>query len=294
MPKVSLSQSQAVGELAELLYDFLPGKPHPYANQDVSFLAAARASGLVWPGGSKLPAIHTVLLAAVENGVFSKFLIQIVRRALIYKGGVTREKIETVNSVVKKIGFRISELYDPDFLDSLPSEKRAIKKEEPAKAAPGSLKKKLYSLADMDSQARGYAFQEFLTEIFDAYGLKPRRPFRITGEEIDGSIDVDGEIYLVEAKWWSQPISEKEMLVFREKVESKSAWARGIIISYSGFSKDGIRAFATGRATNIIGISGQDLHFILENLLSLKDAILRKARRAAETGQFFVSVYELI
>jgi hypothetical protein len=53
-------------------------------------------------------------------------------------------------------------------------------------------------------------------------------------------------------------------------------------------------AFSKGKATNIIGVTGQDLFFILSGEISLQDAISLKARRAAETGEFYVSVFDLI
>jgi hypothetical protein len=76
-------------------------------------------------------------------------------------------------------------------------------------------------------------------------------------------------------------------------VESKSAWSRGLFVSDSGFSTDGLAAFARGRPTNIIGMTGQDIFFIVEGHLSLVEAINRKARRAAETGEFCISVFDL-
>jgi hypothetical protein len=48
------------------------------------------------------------------------------------------------------------------------------------------------------------------------------------------------------------------------------------------------------RQLNSIGMSGQDLHFILEGKMSLIDAIRAKLARAGEGRGFMVSVYELI
>jgi len=39
---LSLSESLAINEIARFLYDFLPGNPHPYANQGISFQGIAR------------------------------------------------------------------------------------------------------------------------------------------------------------------------------------------------------------------------------------------------------------
>jgi hypothetical protein len=41
-------------------------------------------------------------------------------------------------------------------------------------------------------------------------------------------------------------------------------------------------------------MTGQDLFFVLSGEIALQDTISLKARRAAETGEFYVSVYELI
>jgi hypothetical protein len=108
------------------------------------------------------------------------------------------------------------------------------------------------------------------------------------------ALSFGSDVYLVEAKWQTKLTSQDDLLIFREKVESKSAWTRGLFVSYSGFSEDGITAFARGRATNIIGMTGQDLHFILSGDISLPDSIARKTRCAAETGEFFKSVFDLL
>lgn len=52
---LSLKESQAVTELADKLYPFLPGKPHPYADQSLSFpgVAAKLRLAQYWPAGSK-------------------------------------------------------------------------------------------------------------------------------------------------------------------------------------------------------------------------------------------------
>jgi len=126
------------------------------------------------------------------------------------------------------------------------------------------------------------------------FGLKPHSAFRIIGEEIDGSLEITDITYLVEAKWQAKATSESDLLVFKGKVDGKASWARGIFISFSGFTKESLEAFARGKSTNIIGIDGQDIFFILEGKLSLIEAIKRKARRAAERNEFFISVYQLM
>lgn len=157
-----------------------------------------------------------------------------------------------------------------------------------------ALKVDFLEVDKLPAQQRGFAFERFLNKLFGIHDLNPRNSFRIAGEQIDGSFEISSDIYLLEAKWQSKPTSQDDLLVFRGKVEAKSTWARGLFISMSGFSQDGLTAFSRGKATNIIGISGQDLFFILNGEVTLIEAINKKARRAAETGEFFVTVFDLI
>jgi hypothetical protein len=163
-----------------------------------------------------------------------------------------------------------------------------------SEVAVEGLKATYLALSAMPAQQRGYAFQDFLDKLFTAYQLSSKRAFRNTGEELDGSFELDTHIYLVEAKWQAEPISQKDLLIFNGKVESKSAWTRGLFISYSGYSKDGLSAFARGRRTAIIGMDGNDIALILDGHISLTEAIRKKLRRSSETNDFFVPLAELI
>ncbi len=155
-------------------------------------------------------------------------------------------------------------------------------------------KERLIEVSKLAPQPKGFAFEKFLNDLFDVHKLAPRGSFRLTGEQIDGSFELNSDIYLLEAKWQAKQTSQDDLLVFRGKVESKSTWTRGLFVSDSGFTEDGLIAFSKGKATNIIGVTGQDLFFILSGEISLQDAISLKAKRAAETGEFYVSVFDLI
>lgn len=300
---LSLAESQAVNEIASLLYDFLPGTPRPFADQSISFAGVAHSVGLshLWTGGSKLPAITTLLEKTLETqrGSFCCLMLEIVRRGLVYrnkKGNpITREEIQALNELITRVHFKVPELWDPSFLDSLPRVQIEEKEEERpiSQANLDNLKGELLKLNDLDPQVQGFAFEKFLKEMFALFGLAPRSSFGLVDEQIDGSFQIGTDTYLVEAKWHEKQIGQGELLVFREKVESKSTWSRGLFISHSGFTQDGLTAFAKGRSTNVIGMTGQDIYFVLEGEISLSDAINQKARRAAETGEFFVPVFQL-
>ena len=149
----------------------------------------------------------------------------------------------------------------------------------------------LLGLASLDPHPRGYAFEGFLKTMFSRFGLDARDAFRLRGEQIDGSFLLGNEIYLLEAKWQNAPSGIDHLHTFHGKVEQKAAWARGLIISYSGFSPDGLHAF--GRAKRVICMDGYDLSEALAREMPLNHVLERKVRRAAETGQAFVRVVDL-
>jgi hypothetical protein len=140
-------------------------------------------------------------------------------------------------------------------------------------------------LAALKAQERGYAFEGFLSDLFALYRLTPRGAFRLRGEQIDGSFHLEGGVYLLEAKWQDARVGLAGLLTFNGKVEGKAQWSRGLFVSYSGFSEEGLNAFAQGRRTSIICMDGLDLAHVLSGRIDLVEVVERKARRAAETNR---------
>jgi hypothetical protein len=115
--------------------------------------------------------------------------------------------------------------------------------------------------------------------------------FRLRGEEIDGSFVLDHETYLFEAKWKFELTGVDDLLVFDGKLGSRAAWARGLFVSYTGFTDGGLTAFGRGRRT--ICMNGQDFDEALSRELPLDYIIREKVRRAVETGAPFTPVRDL-
>ncbi|WP_246763220.1 restriction endonuclease [Rhizobium sp. 007] len=149
----------------------------------------------------------------------------------------------------------------------------------------------LLQVSSLSAQARGFAFEGFLKGLFDAYGLAAQEPFRLRGEQIGGSFQLGSDIYLLEAKWHGQPIGVADLHTFHVKIEQKAAWTRGLFVSNSGFSEDGLVAF--GRGKRVICMDGLDLYEMLDREIPLNQVLERKVRRAAETGMPFLRVRDL-
>ena len=155
-----------------------------------------------------------------------------------------------------------------------------------------NLLKNLIAISALPPHPRGFAFESFLKELFDANGMDGRSSFRVVGEQIDGSFEMSGETYLLEAKWTSKPVDDSDLRSFNAKVEDKASWARGLFVSDSGFSKEGLIAFGKGKS--LVCMDGFDISEMLQRKLSLKEVLSKKVRRAAETGNPFVHLRDLL
>lgn len=299
----TLQRAVILEELAQHLYTFLPGKPHPYGPQDLSFRAVADEVGVGahWRDGSKQPAIRRLLEGVLDSGSgrFSKLIVKIVERSMTYRkrsNPLTREELDALNGFLRELGYGIPELDDPIFLASFPhatTNSANDKLTRPAAQVLSGLQARLMQISEQNAQQRGYTFEVFLNELFHVYGLAPRGAFRLEGEQIDGSFQAHQVTYLLEAKWRADPIGQSDLLAFAGKVEGKAQWTRGLFVSYGGFSSDGLSAFARGKPTRILCMDGLDLAHVLSGNLNLGDVIERKARRASETNSAFVAVRDL-
>jgi hypothetical protein len=153
------------------------------------------------------------------------------------------------------------------------------------------LTSRLLEVTSLPPQKRGYEFERFLGELFEAYDLSARASFRLVGEQIDGSFVVHNDTYLLEAKWQNTPTGVADLHTFEGKLREKASWSRGLFVSTSGFSSEGLQAFGRGKRT--ICMDGFDISEMLRLRLSFIKILDLKVRRAAETGFPFVSVRDL-
>lgn len=151
---------------------------------------------------------------------------------------------------------------------------------------------RLLAIRDLPPQQRGYDFEKFLKDLFDAFRLSARDPFRLVGEQIDGSFELAGETYLVEAKWLNRKVGVAELGAFHSKLDQKALWARGLFISFGGFTDEGLAGFGRGR--RLVGMEGRDLYESLGRGIPIDRVISLKVRHAAETGEIFAPIDRLI
>jgi hypothetical protein len=265
-------------------------------------LAAQRAGvGEFWRGGSKRPAIVELLKATLEHRRhrFTSLILEIVQQSMTWRRGkgnpLTRSEIDRLNALLPSVSFKIPELLDSKFLASFgePPVSPAAPCSMLSDADAQALVDQLITLMQLNPQQRGLRFERFLSYLFAAHNLAPRGAFRLVGEQIDGSFRLHAETYLLEAKWQGPKNGFADLMAFSGKVAGKAAWARGLFVSNSGFTQEGLEAFGRGRQTNLICVDGLDLYEILSRRISLLEVLEEKARRAAETNCAYVPIREL-
>jgi hypothetical protein len=152
------------------------------------------------------------------------------------------------------------------------------------------LGKELLRLSSLEPQRRGYDFEKYLKKMFDVFGLEARSAFRLVGEQIDGSFILGDQPYLLEAKWHNELTGASDLHAFQGKVDQRVDWARGLFVSYTGFSEQGLIAF---RPKKVICLDGRDLAEAFARELPLPEVLRRKARRAVEHGVALARVGDL-
>jgi len=197
-----------------------------------------------------------------------------------------QETIPDVNRKMAALVQSIGGTWDHHAETAAPATGAPLAKMSPETIA--ALASQFIALLKVEPHKRGYDFEKFLKDLFNAHGMEARDPFRIRGEQIDGSFQLDGATYLLEAKWQNPPVDAADLRAFHGKVEDKAAWSRGLIISYSGFSEDGL--FAFGR----ICMDGLDIYEALSRSIPLDKVLIEKARHAASRGPIFKRVSEML
>jgi hypothetical protein len=115
---LSLKHSRAVRDLADSLYDFLPGSGSALWKGHVSFKTVAEKVGVgdFWQPGSKLPMITGLLERTLEfrRGRFEPLILEIIRCGLAYRQKKDRpiqpDELDKLNGLIHELGFKFPEI----------------------------------------------------------------------------------------------------------------------------------------------------------------------------------------
>ncbi|NOU16142.1 MAG: hypothetical protein HOO91_01095 [Bacteroidales bacterium] len=126
------------------------------------------------------------------------------------------------------------------------------------------------------AQKRGLDFERLVRDLFLKQNILS--VIKQTGyhtsdnrsEQIDGVINFNGKIFLLEVKW-DEKLAASSLYEFIGKIENKFYGTLGIFISYHELSDNFINALRKGRKQNVIVLHGDDIKMILEKEVNLKN-----------------------
>lgn len=148
-------------------------------------------------------------------------------------------------------------------------------------------------LTSQDPQGRGYKLEQILRGLFELFDLDPKASFKVVGEQIDGAFTFDNTDFLLEAKWQQDQVRAIDLDALAGKLSRKLDNTLGLYVSINGYSEDGVRAHSSGRRLMLL-MDGSDLMAVMEGRVDLVQLLLRKRRAAAQSGNIYLRIHEVL
>lgn len=183
---------------------------------------------------------------------------------------------------------------------------RLAEKESEKKAAQArrvkldGVRKDLCALfASENPRERGLSLEEVVNNLFDASEILIRESFRRTGEkgqgvieQIDGVVDLDGEIYLVEMKWLKDKAGLGDVSQHLVRVFTRGS-SRGIFISATEFTEPALQTCKEALSKMVVFLcSVQEIVMLLERNGDLREIFRRKLQAAIVDKNPFIRILE--
>jgi restriction system protein len=145
----------------------------------------------------------------------------------------------------------------------------------------------LFGMPDSQRQKRGKLLEGILNRLFNFSGILIREAFEVVGDEgegiteqIDGVVEIDGYLYLVEMKWWKDPLGTAEVSPHLVKVFNRGH-AGGILVSKSGYTQPAIKTCTEALTQKIVVLCElEEIVMLLERQMGLKGFLKRKINAA--------------
>lgn len=140
--------------------------------------------------------------------------------------------------------------------------------------------------AEQDAHKRGKSLEGVLNRLFEIGGILVREAFilRMEGagvvEQVDGVIEIDGHLYLVEIKWWKDALGPGDVAQHLVRVFNRGH-ARGVFISASGYTPAAIISCKESLTRAVFVLCAlEELVMLLEDERDLKDFLKQKIHAA--------------
>jgi len=232
---------------------------------------------------STLGARREVLKRVVEFEDFStcwdadrlaaKGLVAGIRRVVDVKDSFTRMKLEREQERQARAE------------ESAKERQAAQRRREELEALRGEL---LGLFSVNDPQQRGKGLEDVLNGLFEASGMLVAESFTLRGEsggvveQVDGAVEADGHVYLVEMKWHSDPIGVHDVTHHLSRLYHRGD-VRGLFISHSAYTEGAVAACRAALQQKVVVLMTlEEIVLALERGTDL-GALLKKKTQAAMT-----------
>ncbi len=188
---------------------------------------------------------------------------------------------------VKDSFTRMKQAQEEERTMRLAEQRKQREKDQKRRAALASLGAELGALfTETDPHKRGKALEGILNGLFKTNDISVREAFvlRVDGqgvvEQIDGVIELDGHLYLVEMKWWKDALGPGEVAQHLVRVFNRGQ-SRGIFISASAYTPAAILSCKESltRAVFVLCDLEEFVH-LLEQEKDLRDFLKQKIAAA--------------
>lgn len=205
----------------------------------------------------------------------AKGLVSEIRRVINVKDSFTRMKLEREKELQKNQAEHLARI-------------KSIQEKRDENANIKAELYSLFSIPEEGSQKRGKLLESVLNRLFKAHNILIKEAFEIKGvekegiiEQIDGVVEIGNFLYLVEMKWWKEPLGVSEVSPHLVRVFNRGH-AGGIIISKSGFSAPAISTVKEALSQKIVILCElEEIIKLLESENCLLDLFTRKIQSAA-------------
>jgi restriction system protein len=145
---------------------------------------------------------------------------------------------------------------------------------------------KLFS--ETNPQRRGRDLEGILNRLFRFSNILTKESFTLRGtegegivEQIDGAVEFDGTIYLVEMKWWNQPLGVPEVSQHVVRVFNRGN-VGGIVISAAGFTDPAIAIARDALSQKVVVLCDlREIVMLLDREADLLEFLRSKVRAAS-------------
>lgn len=155
---------------------------------------------------------------------------------------------------------------------------------------------KFDKIRQIDPKRRGLRFERLFYEIFESHKILLEKSFKTEdgSQQIDGAVEINNRIFLVEIKWErSKTLAASKLYSFLGKINSKIEGTLGLFVSYNELEKNFLDSTRAGIKQNCIIINGEDnIIPIIRGELSVADYVWYIYQQASTRNRISIPISE--